>query len=88
LTYELIVAERARKDLRKISEQLNSLFVKHFIKLKQSFVPREHLKYSLPYFVEKVTNSTRFSFQVENNIITVVKCFKNHKEYEEWYNSL
>ena len=83
-----MVAERARKDLRKMSEQLNSLFVKNFIKLEQSFVPKKHLKYGLPYFVEKVTDSSRFSFQVENDIITIVRCFKNHKEYEEWYNSI
>lgn len=88
LNYNLVTLERAKKDLKKMPEQLKIFFLKHFKKLQDNFVPGKHLKHGISYFVEKVTESTRFAFEVNENTITVVRCFKNHKEYEEWYKNL
>jgi len=84
-TYDVIVSERAKKDLLKMDNQLKIFFLKHFSKLQNDFVPGKHLCYGIPYFIEKVTDSARFAFEVENNTIKVVRCFKDHKEYQKWY---
>ncbi len=84
--YNVIVSDRAKKELKKIHPPLQILFLKHFKKL-EDYIPGKHLEHS-NYFVEKVTESTRIACELENNNIRIIHCFKTHKEYEDWYKSL
>jgi len=86
MVYEIVFGPRSEKELDKMDSELRLLFIMHIEKLK-NFIPKKHLKYGLPYFVEKVTKQNRIVFDVENNIITIIRCFKNHKDYEKWYKS-
>lgn len=84
--YNVIVSERAKEELKKISPQLQILFLKHFKKL-ENHIPGKHLGHS-NYFVEKVTKSTRIACELKKDIVDVIHCFGTHKEYEVWYKSL
>lgn len=86
MSYEILFDPIAEKELDKMNSELRLLFIRHAEKLKE-FTPGKHLKFGLPYFVEKVTKQTRFAFDVTGNIITIIRCFKNHKDYEDWYKS-
>ncbi len=88
MVHEIYFTPKAEENYDKLDPQLREKFRKHLDKISLNFVPGKHLKHGLPYFVEKVTESTRFSFTVSENIITIIRCFKNHKEYEEWYKNL
>jgi len=57
-------------------------------KVKQEDISRKHLKYGLPYFVEKVTDSSRVIYKIEKDHLIFVICFQNHKDYEKWYRNL
>jgi len=74
--------------LDKLSLELRKRFIKKIEKIKQVDISRKHLKYGLPYFVEKITNSSRLIYKIEKDILIFVICFKNHKGYEKWYKSL
>lgn len=86
MPFEVITLEEAKKDLKKMDENQKKNFLLHFRKLV-NFTPGKHLKHGLPFFVEKVTKQNRFAFDVNENIIQIVRCFKTHKEYEDWYKS-
>jgi len=85
-TYNVILADRAREELKKTPSNLQLLFLKHIKKL-EDHVSGKHLGHS-KYFIEKVTDSTRIACELENDTIKVIHCFKTHKEYEDWYRSL
>jgi len=85
MQYKIIIRPDAQKDLTKIDNNLRIMFFKHFSKLSENFHPAKHLNHGLPYFVEKVTDSARFPFSINNDTIYILRCFKNHKEYEKWY---
>jgi len=77
---------QADKDLEKMDNALIKQFIKHVKKIELN-PGKKHLKLGLPYFIEKVTDQARIAFFVENNTIYILRCFKNHKEYENWYKS-
>jgi len=86
MAYQILFDPKAEKELDKMNSDLRLIFIQHFEKLKE-FIPGKHLKFGLPYFVEKVTKQARIVFDAEENIITIIRCFKTHKEYEDWYKS-
>jgi len=65
---------------------LREFFVKHFRKISL-MPPRRHLRFGLPYNVEKVTEQARFAYERKAGVIFVVRCFATHNEYEKWYKS-
>lgn len=81
---QVIFSGKADEDLEKIDSKLREYFIKHSEKLAQ-MPPRRHLKFGVPYHVEDVTKKARLAYTIENNILTVVRCFSTHKEYEKWY---
>lgn len=66
--------------------QLREFFIRHFRKIS-GMPPRRHMRFGLPYNVEKVTDQARFAYEKKGDRITVARCFADHKEYEKWYKS-
>jgi hypothetical protein len=54
---------------------LKKRFIKKIEKVKQEDISRKHLKYGLPYFVEKVTNSSRMIYKIEEDNLIFIICF-------------
>ncbi|MEA3255542.1 MAG: hypothetical protein U9Q22_06875, partial [Candidatus Altiarchaeota archaeon] len=59
---------------------------KHLRKI-QSMPPRRHMKYGIPHHIEEVTKQARVVYRTQSQDIYIIRCFKNHKEYERWYKS-
>ena len=83
---EIKILETAEKELEKIVNPLNKQFGKHIEKIASKETSR-HLKHGLQYFTENVTKQARIIYSIDEKTIYVMHCFKNHKEYERWYNS-
>lgn len=82
----LIISEYADNELEKMAPEIRKRFLGHLLKIQQN-PPRKHLRFGLPFNVEKVTKQARLIYQIENDDVFVLHCFKNHKEYEKWYKS-
>jgi len=65
---------------------LQELFEKHIDKIS-SMPPGRHLKHGMPYFVNNVTRQARLIYDWEDNTLLIVRCFADHKHYEDWYQS-
>jgi mRNA-degrading endonuclease RelE of RelBE toxin-antitoxin system len=79
-------SEDAEASLDRMDEQLRILFFNHVEKIS-NIPPRRHMKFGLPYNVEKVTKKARMVYQINDGILYVLRCFQTHKEYERWYKS-
>ena len=80
------ISEKAERELDEMEPKLRELFVKHMEKLID-MPPRRHLKFGMPFDVEDVTQQARMIYYPEGEVLYILKCFKNHKEYERWYKS-
>ncbi len=82
------ISEKAEDELDKMESELRALFMKHIEKLGQ-MPPRRHLKFGLPFNVEDVTKQARMVYHTDekDETLYVLRCFKDHKEYERWYKS-
>lgn len=65
---------------------LREWFLNHIGKLEDTKLGK-HLRFGIPYYVEKVTKSASIIFNIEEDVIYILHCFATHKEYEKWYNS-
>ncbi len=83
---ELIFSDFARKEMENLEHELKSLFIKHLEKMKKS-PPRKHMKYGIPFHVEKVTKQARIVYNVKGELVYILRCFASHKEYERWHKS-
>jgi len=83
---EVIFSDDAEKELDEIDPSLRELFFKHVEKIR-NMPPRRHMRFGLPFNVEDVTKQARLVYQMEEKNLTVLHCFKRHKEYERWYKS-
>ena len=79
-------SEKAEKELDDTDKKVRELFLKHVEKMLK-MPPRKHLRFGLPFNVESVTKQARLVYQIENEKLYILHCFKNHKEYEKWYKS-
>lgn len=82
----LIISEYAEKELDKMDSEIRTRFLKHLVRIQQ-YPPRKHLRFGLPFNVEKVTKQARIIYQIEKDDIFVLHCFDSHKEYEKWFKS-
>ncbi|MFH1448030.1 MAG: hypothetical protein ABIG39_04145 [Candidatus Micrarchaeota archaeon] len=80
------ISEKSERELDKMEPELRKLFFKHMEKINE-MPPRRHLKFGMPFNVEDVTRQARMLYHIQGDILYVVKCFQNHKEYERWYKS-
>ena len=83
----IILADEAIKDIRKMDKILKQRFRSHFEKLAR-MPPRRHLRFGLPFNVEEVSGAARCVYDIQEEELTVARCFSTHKEYERWYKSL
>jgi Txe/YoeB family toxin of Txe-Axe toxin-antitoxin module len=83
---EVSFTEKADRDLEGMEQTLRKLFIKHIDKL-MDMPPRRHMRFGIPFNIEDVTEQARMVYWVEDKNIYVIRCFKNHKEYERWYKS-
>ena len=84
---EVLLTEKARKQLVDLPSDLRDFFIKHLEKIGE-IPPRKHMRYGIPCHVEKVTKQARLIYQIEEDRIYVPQCFAGHKEYERWYRAL
>ncbi|MBI5036242.1 hypothetical protein HZC09_02770 [Candidatus Micrarchaeota archaeon] len=71
----------------KFDPAVQARIMKKIIQLKKPLKHR-HLKHGLPYFVEEA-GGYRVAFQVEEKLKKkIIRFVGDHKQYEEWYNSL
>jgi len=83
---KILFSERAEKELESADHSLRKLFIKHAEKI--ALMPlRKHMRFGMPFNVEKVTKQARIVYHIEKNICYILHCFKTHKEYERWYKS-
>ena len=80
----LIFKDGALRDLKKQDRKLQKQFLDHSEKMK-IHPSKKHFKFGVPFFVEKITKQARFIFNIENDTIYILRCFKTHKEYEDYY---
>ncbi len=83
---ELLVSDKAKKELEAMPKQLYEDFLNHMEKI-QEIPPRKHMKYGIPCHVEKVTKQARLIYQIDAGKLFVLHCFSSHKDYERWYRS-
>ncbi|HRS42529.1 MAG TPA: hypothetical protein P5530_01470 [Candidatus Diapherotrites archaeon] len=82
---QLLVSDKAYKDIEKFSSDLKKQIYNHFLKISQEDISRKHLHYGLPYFVEKIGYSCRIIYDIQDNKIFIIRIFDDHKNYEKWY---
>ncbi len=82
----IFVSGIAEKELDRMDPSLRELFLNHIGKLDGT-PPGRHLRFGLPFYVEKMTKSARIVYNIEDEAIYILHCFSTHKEYEKWYNS-
>ena len=78
--------ENSEADLQGMDNVLRKYFIKHTEKISKE-LPRRHMQFGLPYYVEEVTRQARLVYEVKNESLYVIRCFAAHKEYEKWYKS-
>jgi hypothetical protein len=76
----------ALADIKKRDNYSQKFFIMHIEKMSVQY-SHKHLKYDCPYFVDKVTNQCRIIFNLCDDTIIILRCFKNHKDYENYYKS-
>ncbi len=82
----VIFSEKAEKELDELDSTLRKFFINHIEKLKQQPQQR-HMKFGIPFNVEEVTKQARVIFEITEDCLHILHCFKNHKEYERWFKS-
>jgi mRNA-degrading endonuclease RelE of RelBE toxin-antitoxin system len=88
LTFKISYTFIFFKTLDALPLTLRKRFIKKIEKIKKENISRKHLKYGLPYFVEKVTKSSRIIYKIEDEHLIFIICFKNHKNYKKWYSNI
>lgn len=82
----LLFSENAKKQLEELPHNLKPVFPRHLEKI-QSRPPRRHMKYGIPIHVEEITRDARIIYKQEKEDTYIIQCFRNPKEYENWYKS-
>jgi len=83
---DVIFSEKADKDFEPIDQNLRRLFIKHIEKIT-NLPPRKHMKHGIPHHVGRVTRQARLVCEIEDSRLIIVRCFKSHKDYENWSKS-
>ena len=81
---KVLFTEKARKEFLGMERTMQERFKSAILKIKE-YPHRKHLKYGLPYYVIKVTKQARIIYEIEEEVIYILHCFKTHKSYEKWY---
>lgn len=84
------MTEELISDLKKLDDKTRDQIFSRIQKIVSEDISRKHLKYGLPYFVEKITNSSRLIYKIEEDekLIIIDRFFSKHKNYERWYKNI
>jgi len=82
----VLFTEHAETDLKELETSLRKYFLKHVEKISLQ-LPRRHMRFGVPFFVEEVTRQSRLVYEVKEDTLYIIRCFATHKEYEKWYAS-
>ena len=82
----MVFTEESKKDLKSMPKELQPVFIKHLEKIGGN-PPKKHMKYVLPYHVEKFTRQARIIYSIDHQKLFIIRCFAKHKDYEKWYES-
>ncbi|MEK6954044.1 MAG: hypothetical protein AABX01_03490 [Candidatus Micrarchaeota archaeon] len=82
----VVFTEVSGSDLGAMEITLRRFFIKHVEKISGE-LPRRHMRFGVPFFVEEVTRQARLVYEVKMGTIYIIRCFALHKEYEKWYKS-
>ncbi len=88
LSFKIEYSPNFFDSLDEFPKDLQKRFIKKIEKVKQEDISRKHLKYGLPYFVEKITTSARLIYKIEGKTLIFIDCFKSHKDYEKWISKI
>jgi mRNA-degrading endonuclease RelE of RelBE toxin-antitoxin system len=83
---KLVFTDPAKKELKDLPQELAAQFIARLEKMLD-MPPRKHMKYGIPYHVEKVTKQARIICDIREDKIYIIHCFGSHNEYERWYKS-
>ena len=78
------LTKEADDDLSRMDDSVRKLFLKHVEKILV-MPPRRHLRFGLPFNVEDATRQARMVYQIDGETLWVIRCFANHKDYENWF---
>jgi hypothetical protein len=82
---EIKFFEPAEKDLDAMDDATYRLFDKHTDKISR-MPPSRHLKFGMPFNVEELGQG-RIVYNIKNETLYIIRCFRTHKDYEKWYKS-
>jgi len=86
--YDVIYSDDFKKDFLKQDKLLQIIIYKKILKISfETFISRKHLMYGQPYFVEKISESSRLVYNISENKLYIIRFFRDHKDYEKWYKS-
>lgn len=83
---EIVFSDSSKREMQDLEPELKFLFLEHLEKMQMG-PNRMHMKYGIPCHVEKATKRARIVYEIKGDLICVLHCFANHKEYERWYKS-
>jgi len=88
LLYDVIYSDDFKNDLLKQDKLLQIIIYKKILKISfETLISRKHLMYGQPYFVEKISESSRLVYNISENKLYIIWFFRDHKDYEKWYKS-
>ena len=83
--YDVISSTDFEEDLLKVDKSLQIIVQKKILKIiSEDLVVRTHLQHGVPYFVEKITFSSRLVYNIRENKLYLIRFFKDHNDYEKW----
>jgi len=84
--YEITNSTDFEEDLLKVDKSLQLIVQKKILKIiSEDLIEREPLQHGVPYFVEKVTSSSRLVYSINGNKIYIIRFFKTDDVYKQWY---
>ncbi len=86
--YTVELTYKFNKDFSKQDRNTQLNIYQHIKKIKSMGFSKKHLKYGLPFFVEKISSSSRLLYSIirDKKMIYILRFFKNHKNYTRYLN--
>jgi len=83
--YDFELIDSFRKDFDNTDKLMQEIIFKKIQHIRDEDISRKHLHFGSPYFISKVTSSSRIVYKIDNQKIIFIRFFKDHKDYERWY---
>lgn len=79
------ITDEADEDIGSMDGSQRKRFDKHILKIA-AMPPSRHFK---DHYIEQVRDQGRIIYQIdrENEVVYILRCFKDHKDYDRWCDS-